>query len=105
MVVTFTHEHVYKHPWYGSLAIGVRIHLANRGLHRERVTSAHWRKYAEPNSALSHVLSADTLERNVEPESGELHSRRLLSVQARGASPRPMSLLARLLFAHMLVMS
>mmetsp|Transcript_32635 Transcript_32635/g.45546 ORF Transcript_32635/g.45546 Transcript_32635/m.45546 type:complete len:187 (-) Transcript_32635:1672-2232(-) len=42
----------------------------------ERVTFAHWIKY--PNPLSSHVLTADTLERRVDPDTGCMHSTRLM---------------------------
>lgn len=43
----------------------------------EEVTTAHWKKY--PNPLSSHVLSADTLHRHVDPETGCMKSTRLLT--------------------------
>eukprot|EP00037_Helgoeca_nana_P008444 m.75324 g.75324 ORF g.75324 m.75324 type:complete len:198 (-) comp18943_c1_seq1:29-622(-) len=43
----------------------------------ERVTFAHWIKYPNPLSA--HVLTADTLERRVDPQTGCMHSTRLMT--------------------------
>eukprot|EP00035_Acanthoeca_spectabilis_P022523 m.444228 g.444228 ORF g.444228 m.444228 type:complete len:192 (-) comp19071_c0_seq1:286-861(-) len=42
----------------------------------EQVTVAHWIKY--PNPLSRHVLTADTLERRVDPETGCMHSTRLM---------------------------
>eukprot|EP00038_Savillea_parva_P007079 m.167694 g.167694 ORF g.167694 m.167694 type:complete len:204 (-) comp12860_c0_seq1:290-901(-) len=43
----------------------------------ERVTFAHWMKYPNPLSA--HVLTADTIDRRVDLETGCLHSTRLMT--------------------------
>ncbi|XP_022754271.1 protein slowmo homolog isoform X3 [Durio zibethinus] len=50
MVKAYAQEHVYKHPW-------------------ERVTSASWRKFADPENkrTLSHILEVDTLNHKLEP--------------------------------------
>ncbi|KAJ8449502.1 hypothetical protein Cgig2_002299 [Carnegiea gigantea] len=67
MVKAYKQEHVYKHPW-------------------ERVTSASWRKFADPENkrTLSHILEVDTLNRKLEPESGKLYTTRALTIHAPG---------------------
>lgn len=67
MVKAYEQEHVYKHPW-------------------ERVTSASWRKFADPEHkcTLSHILEVDTLNRKLEPESGKLYTTRALTIHAPG---------------------
>ncbi|CAN6218141.1 unnamed protein product [Urochloa humidicola] len=83
MVVSYTREHVYRHPWH-------------------RVTAAAWRKFTDPEArdaasggALSHILDVHTLSRDVDPVSG-----RLLAVRAiAGRTPPPPFLLRGLLAA------
>ncbi|KTW31972.1 uncharacterized protein T551_00654 [Pneumocystis jirovecii RU7] len=48
---------VFDYPWY-------------------QVSTAHWRKY--PNERATHVLSIDTLRREVDPETGVLRTERLI---------------------------
>lgn len=63
----YKQEHVYKHPW-------------------ERVTSASWRKFADPENkrTLSHILEVDTLNRKLEPETGKLYTTRAITIHAPG---------------------
>ncbi|KAL9455210.1 hypothetical protein AB3S75_010594 [Citrus x aurantiifolia] len=67
MVKAYTQEHIYKHPW-------------------ERVTSASWRKFADPENkrTLSHILEVDTLNHKFDPLSGKLYTTRALTVHAPG---------------------
>ncbi|KAL9249311.1 PRELI domain containing protein 3B-like protein [Drosera capensis] len=67
MVKAYKQEHVYKHPW-------------------ERVTSASWRKFADPENKniLSHILEVDTLNQSLDAESGKLHTTRAITVNAPG---------------------
>ena len=67
MVRAYTQEHVYKHPW-------------------ERVTSASWRKFVDPENKriLSHILEVDTLNRKLDPESGKLYTTRAITVHTPG---------------------
>lgn len=67
MVSAYTQEHTYKHPW-------------------ERVTSASWRKFADPENKhiLSHVLEVDTLNRKMDPDSGKLYTTRAVTIHAPG---------------------
>ncbi|KAF5181825.1 Preli domain containing protein 3b [Thalictrum thalictroides] len=67
MVKAYTQEHVYKHPW-------------------EIVTSASWRKFTEPENKriLSHILEVDTLNSNLDPQTGKLHTTRAITVNAPG---------------------
>ncbi|KAK6937105.1 PRELI/MSF1 domain [Dillenia turbinata] len=67
MVKAYTQEHVYKHPW-------------------ERVTSASWRKYVDPENKriLTHILEVDTLDRKLDPSSGMLYTTRALTIHAPG---------------------
>ncbi|GAB2287029.1 hypothetical protein Dimus_021416 [Dionaea muscipula] len=67
MVKAYKQEHVYKHPW-------------------ERVTSASWRKFADPENkrVLSHVLEVDTLNYSLDSQSGKLHTTRAITVHAPG---------------------
>lgn len=67
MVKAYSQEYTYKHPW-------------------ERVTSASWRKFADPENkrTLSHILEVDTLSRKVDPESGKLHTTRAITIHAPG---------------------
>ncbi|GLU19373.1 hypothetical protein SLE2022_356280 [Rubroshorea leprosula] len=68
MVKAYKQEHVYKHPW-------------------ERVTSASWRKFADPENkrTLSHILEVDTLNHKVDPVSGKLYTTRGLTIHAPGS--------------------
>lgn len=65
MVLTYTQEHTYHHPW-------------------DRVTAAAWRKFTDPeaSSALSHVVDVHTLSRRLDPESGRLHTTRSITVRS-----------------------
>lgn len=67
MVRAYSQEYVYKHPW-------------------ERVTSASWRKYADPENkhTLSHILEVDTLNRKLDPQSGKLYTTRAITIHAPG---------------------
>ncbi|KAK6925659.1 PRELI/MSF1 domain [Dillenia turbinata] len=67
MVKVLTQEHAYKHPW-------------------ERVTSAFWRKFTDPENKqiLTHILEVDTLNRTIDPESGKLYTMRAITIHARG---------------------
>ncbi|EEF48868.1 Protein MSF1, putative [Ricinus communis] len=67
MVRAYKQEHVYKHPW-------------------ERVTSASWRKFTDPENkrVLSHVLEVDTLNRKLDREAGKLYTTRAVTVHAPG---------------------
>lgn len=67
MVIAYTQEHVYKHPW-------------------ERVTSAAWRKFTDPDNVrtLSHILDVDTLNRRLDPRTGRLYTTRSITVHAPG---------------------
>lgn len=67
MVKAYKQEHIFKHPW-------------------ERVTSASWRKFADPENkrTLSHILEVDTLNRKLEPQSGKLYTTRALTIHAPG---------------------
>lgn len=66
MVKAFTQEHTYKHPW-------------------ERVTSAFWRKFGEPeNKLIYHILEVDTLNRRFDPASGKLYSTRAITILCPG---------------------
>ncbi|KAK9157769.1 hypothetical protein Scep_004343 [Stephania cephalantha] len=67
MVKAYTQEHVYKHPW-------------------ERVTSASWRKFTDPENKriLSHILDVDTLNHRLDPLSGNLYTTRAITVHAPG---------------------
>ncbi|KAK6937106.1 PRELI/MSF1 domain [Dillenia turbinata] len=67
MVKVFTQEHVYKHPW-------------------ERVTSAFWRKFTDPENqqVLTYILEVDTLNRTLDPESGKLYTTRAITIHAPG---------------------
>ncbi|XVF19239.1 hypothetical protein REPUB_Repub11eG0092900 [Reevesia pubescens] len=67
MVKAYSQEHIYKHPW-------------------ERVTSASWRKFADPENkrTLSHILEVDTLNRKLDPLSGKLYTTRALTIHAPG---------------------
>ncbi|KAJ1290168.1 hypothetical protein BS78_02G222800 [Paspalum vaginatum] len=78
MVVSYTQEHVYRHPWH-------------------RVTAAAWRKFTDPAAraaALSHILDVHTLSRDVDARSG-----RLRAVRAIAGSTPPLPLLLRGLLA------
>ncbi|KAL6656242.1 hypothetical protein ACP70R_007068 [Stipagrostis hirtigluma subsp. patula] len=79
MVVTYTQEHVYRHPWH-------------------RVTAAAWRKFTDPaarGAGLSHILDVHTLSRDVDPRSGRLRAVRAIA----GRAPPLPFLLRRLLVA------
>lgn len=67
MVKAYGQEHVYKHPW-------------------ERVTSASWRKFSDPENkrTLSHIVEVDTLNHKLDPESGKLYTTRAITVHAPG---------------------
>ncbi|KAF2317734.1 hypothetical protein GH714_039709 [Hevea brasiliensis] len=67
MVRAYVQEHVYKHPW-------------------ERVTSASWRKFTDPENKriLSHILEVDTLNWKLDRESGKLYTTRAVTVHAPG---------------------
>lgn len=67
MVKAYSQEHTYKHPW-------------------ERVTSASWRKFADPENkrTLSHILEVDTLNRKLDPLSGKLYTTRAITIHAPG---------------------
>ncbi|KAK6925663.1 PRELI/MSF1 domain [Dillenia turbinata] len=67
MVKAYTQEHVYKHPW-------------------ERVTSASWRKYVDPENKriLTHIVEVDTLDRKLDLSSGKLYTTRALTIHAPG---------------------
>mmetsp|Transcript_19127 Transcript_19127/g.31295 ORF Transcript_19127/g.31295 Transcript_19127/m.31295 type:complete len:179 (-) Transcript_19127:272-808(-) len=54
------HQHVFEQPW-------------------DRVTAALWRKYPHPNCP--HVLSVDVIDRHVDPVSGVLHTKRLMTTR------------------------
>uniref|UniRef100_A0A0D9XF17 PRELI/MSF1 domain-containing protein n=1 Tax=Leersia perrieri TaxID=77586 RepID=A0A0D9XF17_9ORYZ len=79
MVVSYTQEHVYRHPWH-------------------RVTAAAWRKFTESAasspSPLSHILDVHTLSRRVDAQSGHIHAVRAIA----GRAP-PLPLLLRGLVA------
>ncbi|XP_044949707.1 PRELI domain containing protein 3A-like isoform X1 [Hordeum vulgare subsp. vulgare] len=63
MVVSYTQEHVYLHPWH-------------------RVTAAAWRKFTDPAARaapLSHILDVQTLSRGVDPRAGRLHAVRAIA--------------------------
>ena len=67
MVRAYAQEHTYKHPW-------------------ERVTTASWRKFADPEnkSTLSHILEVDTLNRKLDSTSGKLYTTRAITIHAPG---------------------
>ncbi|KAK4254893.1 hypothetical protein QN277_007969 [Acacia crassicarpa] len=67
MVKAYTQEHTYRHPW-------------------ERVTSASWRKFADPENKriLSHILEVDTLNRLLDPPSGKLYTTRAITIHCPG---------------------
>ena len=50
------------------------------------MTSASWRKYADPENTrmLAHILELDTLNRKLEPESGKLYTTRALAIHSLG---------------------
>ncbi|KAI4989799.1 hypothetical protein ZWY2020_038162 [Hordeum vulgare] len=78
MVVSYTQEHVYLHPWH-------------------RVTAAAWRKFTDPAARaapLSHILDVQTLSRGVDPRAGRLHA-----VRAIAGRPPPLPFLLRPLAA------
>ncbi|CAL5087703.1 unnamed protein product [Urochloa decumbens] len=79
MVVSYTREHVYRHPWH-------------------RVTAAAWRKFTDPaaraaTGSLAHILDVHTLSRDVDPVSGRLRAVRAIA----GRTPPPPLLLRGLL--------
>ncbi|KAL5205217.1 hypothetical protein ABZP36_033426 [Zizania latifolia] len=66
MVVSYTQEHVYRHPWH-------------------RVTAAAWRKFTDADARaapLSHILEVHTLSRRVDAGEGQLHAVRAISGRA-----------------------
>ncbi|KAM5582615.1 hypothetical protein ABKV19_002842 [Rosa sericea] len=67
MVKAYAQEYTYKHPW-------------------ERVTSASWKKFADPENkrTLSHILEVDTLNHKLDPSSGKLYTTRAITVNAPG---------------------
>ncbi|RZC77452.1 hypothetical protein C5167_001642 [Papaver somniferum] len=67
MVKAYTQEHVYKHPW-------------------ERVTSAAWRKFTDPENKriLPHILEVDTLNRKLDSKAGKFYTTRAITVHAPG---------------------
>ncbi|KAK8641216.1 hypothetical protein V6N13_010635 [Hibiscus sabdariffa] len=67
MVKAYAQEHIYKHPW-------------------ERVTSASWRKFADPENkrTWSHILQVDTLNHKLDPLSCKLYTTRALTIHAPG---------------------
>ncbi|CAI9106547.1 OLC1v1005731C1 [Oldenlandia corymbosa var. corymbosa] len=67
MVRAYSQEHTYRHPW-------------------ERVTTASWRKFADPENkhTLSHILEVDTLNQKVDPHTGKLHTTRALTIHTPG---------------------
>lgn len=66
MVKAFTQEYTYKHPW-------------------ERVTSAFWRKFSEPENKLVYqILEVETLNRKLDPPSGKLYSTRAITIHCPG---------------------
>ena len=77
MPAEFTNTAVFEHPW-------------------ETVTAASWRKYtgiaspsepnANPDPRLQHVISAHTVDRQVDGGSGTMQSTRLLTIEAPGPS-------------------
>ncbi|KAL1168291.1 hypothetical protein V6Z11_A05G072700 [Gossypium hirsutum] len=69
MVKAYAQEHIYKHPW-------------------ERVTSASWRKFADPENkrTLSHILEVDTLNRKLDPLSGWTICRQETSIRIKPLS-------------------
>lgn len=74
MVVSYTHEHVYRHPWH-------------------RVTAAAWRKFTDPAARaapLSHIVDVHTLSRDVDAREGRLRAVRAIA----GRAP-PLPLLLR----------
>ncbi|KAJ3292877.1 hypothetical protein HDU79_000975 [Rhizoclosmatium sp. JEL0117] len=62
MVKLFESTHLFGHSW-------------------ESVTQAIWNKY--PNPFASHVLTADVIDRHVDPETGILHTTRLFTKEGR----------------------
>jgi hypothetical protein len=78
MVVSYTQEHVYRHPWH-------------------RVTAAAWRKFTDADARaapLSHILEVHTLSRRVDAGSGRIDAVRAIA----GRAP-PLPLLLRGLVA------
>ncbi|KAI9350880.1 PRELI-like family-domain-containing protein [Obelidium mucronatum] len=62
MVKLFEQTHIFEHSW-------------------QSVTQAIWNKY--PNPWASHVLTADVIDRYVDPETGVLHTTRLFTKEGR----------------------
>jgi hypothetical protein len=58
MVKIFTNSHIFKFPW-------------------ESVTNVWWQKYPNPHSL--HVDTADTIDRSLDKNTGELINRRLIA--------------------------
>ncbi|KAF4350301.1 hypothetical protein F8388_001321 [Cannabis sativa] len=67
MVKAYKQEYTYRHPW-------------------ERVTSASWRKFADPENKriLSHILEVDTLNHKLDSDSGKLYTTRAITIHAPG---------------------
>ncbi|KAL8241425.1 hypothetical protein R6Q59_014779 [Mikania micrantha] len=67
MVRAYSQVHTYKHPW-------------------ERVTSASWLKFADPENkrTLSHILQVDTLNHKLDYDSGKLYTTRVITIHAPG---------------------
>ncbi|KAM6596079.1 hypothetical protein CsatA_006603 [Cannabis sativa] len=67
MVKAYKQEYTYRHPW-------------------ERVTSASWRKFADPENKriLSHILEVDTLNYKLDSDSGKLYTTRAITIHAPG---------------------
>ncbi|XP_057817293.1 uncharacterized protein LOC131030472 [Cryptomeria japonica] len=67
MVKVYTQEHVFRHPW-------------------ERVSAASWRKFGDPanRSTLSHIVEVDTVSRALDATSGQLRSKRIITVNTPG---------------------
>lgn len=63
----YKQEYTYKHPW-------------------ERVSSASWRKFADPENKriLSHIRDVDTLNHKLDPTSGKLYTTRAVTIHAPG---------------------
>nr|GMD69666.1 protein slowmo homolog [Ipomoea batatas] len=63
----YSQEHTYKHPW-------------------ERVTTASWRKFADPENkrVLSHIRAVDTLNHKLDSSSGKLYTTRAVTIHAPG---------------------
>jgi hypothetical protein len=74
MVVSYTQEHVYRHPWH-------------------RVTAAAWRKFTDHDqgaASLPHTVDVETLSRRLDPRAGHLHVARVIA-----GRPPPLPLLVR----------